>query len=505
MERLTASTIWPFVIVYVLCWVLVTLIRPFVSPLRRVPGPFLARYTRLWLFKETYRGTFPKTNVELHKKHGPIVRIAPNECSIDDPAAVKLIYGSGKGFVKSPWYQASGNPYSTTTNIFSEPNPHLHSAARRKIASAYSMTSLVQVEPFVDECTALLIQKMDEFASSGASVDIAHWMQCFAFDVIGKMTVGERFGFLDSGEDVQGVMASLSDYLDYCARVGIFPEWHKTLYNRLKQSKKLTGVLNVRKFAVTQLQAKYGKLESDEEKADTKPTDFITKFLRIHNQEPSKISKDDISTVCVMNVGAGSDTTSIAFTAALFYLVKYPRVLSCLREEIKYFESRGLISDPISFSEAQKMPYTQALIKEALGMHPATGLILGRAVPAGGATLAGQYFPPGTIVGINSWVAHANQDVFGPDVEVFRPERWLEEEEVVKKRDAYFMAFGQGSRTCIGKNISIMELSKVLPQVIRHFDFVPDTPSGKPELRTENVWFVKIRGFHCKVRKRAAV
>ncbi|KAJ4152431.1 hypothetical protein NW754_004226 [Fusarium falciforme] len=350
---------------------------------------------------------------------------------------------------------------------------------------------------------------MDEFASSGASVDIAHWMQCFAFDVIGKMTalqVGERFGFLDSGEDVQGVMASLSDYLDYCARVGIFSEWHKTLYNRLKQSKKLTGVLNVRKFAVTQLQAKYDKLESDEEKADpTKPTDFITKFLRIHNQEPSKITKDDISTVCVMNVGAGSDTTSIAFTAALFYLVKYPSGLGRLLEEIKVFEARGLISDPISFSEAQKMPYAQAVIKEALRMHPATGLILGRVVPPAGATLAGQYFPPGTIVGINSWVAHANPDVFGPDVDIFRPERWLEEEEVAKKRDVYFMAFGQGSRTCIGKNISIMELSKVLPQVIRHFNFVPDTSSGKPECKTENVWFVKIRGFYCKVRKRAAV
>lgn len=50
-----------------------------------------------------------------------------------------------------------------------------------------------------------------------------------------------------------------------------------------------------------------------------------------------------------------------------------------------------------------------------------------------------------------------------------------------------------------------MELSKVLPQVVRHFDFVPDTSSGKPECRTENVWFVKIRGFHCKIRKVAAV
>jgi len=75
------------------------------------------------------------------------------------------------------------------TNIFSEPDPHLHAAARRKIAAAYSMTSLVQLEPFVDECTTILKTKLEEFAKSGASIDISHWMQCYAFDVIGKITV----------------------------------------------------------------------------------------------------------------------------------------------------------------------------------------------------------------------------------------------------------------------------------------------------------------------------
>lgn len=43
------------------------------------------------------------------------------------------------------------------------------------------------------------------------------------------------------------------------------------------------------------------------------------------------------------------------------------------------------------------------------------------------------------MIGINSWVAHANQAIFGADADKFRPERWLEEPEVVKKRDAYFM------------------------------------------------------------------
>ena len=106
------------------------------------------------------------------------------------------------------------------------------------------------------------------------------------------------------------------------------------------------------------------------------------------------------------------------------------------------------------------MPYLQAVLKEALRMHPATGLILGRLVPPEGVTLAGQYFSPGvrsyippnvihssptdaytsqTVVGINSWAAHANRDVFGNDTHIFRPERWLEDSEVVKRRESYFM------------------------------------------------------------------
>lgn len=52
------------------------------------------------------------------------------------------------------------------------------------------MTNLVQLEPFIDECTAILRTRLEEFVKSSASIDISHWMQCYAFDVIGKMTVG---------------------------------------------------------------------------------------------------------------------------------------------------------------------------------------------------------------------------------------------------------------------------------------------------------------------------
>lgn len=74
--------------------------RALATPLRDLPGPFTARFTRLWYLKNVWRGDFEKVNIRLHQRYGPIVRIAPNEYSIDDAEAIKIIYGHGTSFTK---------------------------------------------------------------------------------------------------------------------------------------------------------------------------------------------------------------------------------------------------------------------------------------------------------------------------------------------------------------------------------------------------------------------
>lgn len=63
------------------------------------------------------------------------------------------------------------------------------------------------------------------------------------------------------------------------------------------------------------------------------------------------------------------------------------------------------------------------------------------------------------------------------------------------------LQFGMGSRTCIGKNISLLEISKLIPQLIRDFDFELEDP-GKG-WSTKSAWFVKQYDFRCKVRRRS--
>lgn len=82
--------------------VLIYFVHPYLSnkPLRRIPGPFLARFTNAWLFLQARRRKRFIAVDDAHRRYGPVVRIAPNHVSIVDPDAVNMIYGHGNGFTK---------------------------------------------------------------------------------------------------------------------------------------------------------------------------------------------------------------------------------------------------------------------------------------------------------------------------------------------------------------------------------------------------------------------
>ncbi|ETI27659.1 hypothetical protein G647_00108 [Cladophialophora carrionii CBS 160.54] len=471
------------------------------DPLRSVPGPFLARFTRLWYLRKVWRGDFEKTNLALHKRYGSIVRIAPNYYSIDDADAIKTIYGHGTQFVKGRWYIASGNPKNENPDIFTELNPAVHAENRRKVASLYSMSSLVPMEQNAIDCARILVDRFTGFAERHVSFNLQVWLQYFAFDTIALITLSKRFGFLDTGEDNGGMIAALDHYLRYLTKVGIYHEWHSFLTWCLSFWP-TTGTRYLGTF--TQEQVREGqrtKPKSVLEKDESKPTDdFLTKLLRMNALQPDRFPMGAVFSTCITNIGAGSDTTSVSLAGILHQLMKSPATVQKLRQELdQAIEERGS-SDMLSFQEAQKLPYLQAVIKEGLRLHPATGLPMVRVVPKGGATIAGRYFPEKTEVGVNTWVAHANQNMFGADAEEFRPERWLEDAERAAEMNRNILTFGAGSRTCIGKNISLLEISILIPELVRKFDFTLVDPH-RP-LESENVWFVKQKNLECYVSLR---
>jgi cytochrome P450 len=120
---------------------------------------------------------------------GSIVRIAPNWFSISDPDAIKLLYGHGTQLSKSEWYSGQDFSPDPTTNLFTERDPEKHGEKRRKVAQLYAMSSLISYEPYVDQCIDLLLSHFDSIVSRGSEINLRHWLQCYAFDVVSAITV----------------------------------------------------------------------------------------------------------------------------------------------------------------------------------------------------------------------------------------------------------------------------------------------------------------------------
>ncbi|OJJ41504.1 hypothetical protein ASPWEDRAFT_102595 [Aspergillus wentii DTO 134E9] len=458
------------------------------SPLSSLPGPILTRLTRLWYFHRVRNGHFEQDNISLHKQYGPIVRVAPNMYSVADLSSIKTIYGMGSKFPKSDWYEVWKHPDPDRWALFPDRDVRRHAETRKRFTNLFSMSSVVHYESFVDDCADIFIQRVKEHADTALSLDMGHWFQCYAFDVIGNITFGERFGFLDRGEDIQGTIAALRKVVRYGTLIGIYPRLHPWLFGILSRFSwsGAGGRLYIMQF-VQRMIAKHGQSEKQH---------FLGKMVKAKEENPDKVTDYHLFIMCQSNIVAGSDTTAVTLSAIVYHLCRCPDVLSRLKREIDEYTVKGKCSEKVTFKESQDMPYLQAVIKEALRIHSANGLPLWREVPEG-MEISGRFFPAGTVVGVNVWVAHYNEDVF-EDAASFRPERWIEAgPDKLKAMNEMFMPFGLGSRTCLGRHISILEISKLVPRLLREFDFT----LLRENWTTENLWFVKPTDLDVLVRK----
>lgn len=168
---------------------------------------------------------------------------------------------------------------------------------------------------------------------------------------------------------------------------------------------------------------------------------------------------------------AGSDTTATAIRATTLYIITSPRILASLRAEIAAAKpSWPVITD----AEAREMPYLQAVIKEGLRIFPPVTGQLSKVVPKGGDTFKGIFLPEGTQIGYCAWGVFRRRDIWGPDSDLFRPERWLEAdaENLRLMESTLELVFGYGKWQCLGRNVAMMELNKVFVEV-SHLDGLP--------------------------------
>jgi cytochrome P450 len=166
---------------------------------------------------------------------------------------------------------------------------------------------------------------------------------------------------------------------------------------------------------------------------------------------------------------AGSDTTAVAIRAIFLHLITNPRILTKFRTEYE----NASISSPITDSEARKLSYLQAIIKEGLRIWPPVVGLMAKEVPPEGDVINGLFVPAGTSIGYGAWGIFRSKKIFGSDADVFRPERWLDDPpaQIKEAEHTLELIFARGKYECLGKNVALMELNKVFVEVSRCLPF----------------------------------
>ncbi|TVY19873.1 Cytochrome P450 monooxygenase [Lachnellula arida] len=518
---------WPVVLTVVLASYLIK--NRFTRGLNKYPGPFLASLTDWWRFWIVYKRRPEVEHIRLHAKHGDVVRLGPNDLSFANPQALKDIYGLNKGFIKSEFYpvqQSIANGHRLPS-LFSSTSEPFHAQLRRSVNSAFSMSTLIQYEPFVDSTTELFLSQTDKlYAETGDACEFSRWLQFYAFDVIGEMTYSKRHGFLEENKDIDGIIKYLGGLFDYVAPIGQIPFLDllllkNPLYLLAAKYGLIDATFPVARFAQQRMAERYPSsstkdasiLPTTTSPAQKSQPDLLSKFMQAKESRPEFMTDSLVTTMAVSMAFAGSETTAISLSSVFYFLLRHPACLQRLYEELDGRGREGYFGDcemgVVTWSESQGLPYLDACIKESFRLHPAPGLPLERIVPPQGAEIAGHFVSGGAIVGVNAWVVHRRPEVFGEDVEAFRPERWLvdsgkdkeEEERRIKEMGATMLQFGMGARTCIGKNISLLEVYKLVPTVLRRFEVRLEDP--EKEWTVHNAWFVRQLNFRTTFRRRA--
>lgn len=324
-----------------------------------------------------------------------------------------------------------------------------------------------------------------------------------SWDTVAKTTFSEPVGYLEKGYDFDGSIHVSEKAMDYLVTVGMYPILDKFLDKNpiFRIGPPTFGAIT--NLGLGRLMARM----NGEDKHDPSKPDFLDRYLEAQKQDPEVVDVYRILSYILVNLAAGADTTAVCLRSVIYLSLKHPAVWKRLESDIT---SAKFSTCPVSFAEARKLPYLEAVIRESLRYLPGNCFAQERKVPAGGLTLPnGSSVPPGTEIGFNAYVMHRNKEVWGADAEEFNPDRWLQGSN--ESKDAFNarllemnnadLSFSAGSRKCIGMNVGKMELYKTIATLIRLFDIELADPDK--EWTIHNSIFPRQSGVELKIKRRS--
>lgn len=484
-------------------------IRPlYFSPLSKILNAhWSSPISSIWITFIRYRRVENRTLHALHHKYGPILRLGPNELSINTiDNGVKTIYGGN--FEKGHWYTVFDS-YGTAC-AFSMLGSKEHSAMKKTFAHTYSARELASSETLAKQSRKLIYGRIlphIHALTAGTTIygppGYIEVLSLFYASSMDALTA-YQFGLKNSSNLIEDLECrrwfvegyqSRKPYLFYAQEIPRIAAWAKFLGGPLvlvpswvgKYSNELEiwakGMSNAAKLDISKREAQLGESGGGSvSKVEDEPV-VLAGMMRGIKKEGKKersaikerigeIQEKMVDSEMLDHIAAGHETSGITLTYMAYHLSRDPALQDALRKELRTLSPQILYpkkgegemeqADKLpDQKQIDSLPLLHAVMMETLRLNSAVTGPEPRVTPFPSCQLVGYEIPGGVKVSSSTWALHRNADVF-PDPEKWDYTRWLDDaegketDERRKLMEKWFWAFSSGGRMCPGNHFAIM-------------------------------------------------
>ncbi|PYI02043.1 cytochrome P450 [Aspergillus sclerotiicarbonarius CBS 121057] len=468
----------------------VVIYRLYFSPLASIPGPQIAAATSLFHFyHDVIRdGQYIWVVRQMHEKYGPVVRIRPDAIHVNDPQAIDAVFGT----VGSRRNKAQGtlNGYMAYGSVLGTEGHDLHRRRRAALSPFFSKQSVRKLEGSLKGIMRKVARRLRERAAQGGIVNMNVLYASMTSDIVTGYALGESWGYLDMPDlnerAYRVISASCSTF-----HLNTFVPVLGVIVRRFPRSiiMRLIDITFFEKMVLNVSQRLEIIRRSIVEQGSPAPgsavdvSDNIFYKMITSDQLPAaeKTTKRLIDEARIV-IAAGTDTTAQALKGITYELLANPAVLAKLKKELEHaipLPHEGEDQELPSVADLEELPYLSAVIEEGLRLYAGFSYRQERVSPDEDTvihtTLDGKpvsyIIPAGTSVSMTAPLLHRHEDLYGPNPDVFDPERYLNNKQLSK----YLITFSRGPRQCVGINLAYAEMYLALSTIFRCFDLYDGT------------------------------
>ncbi|XP_057777446.1 cytochrome P450 CYP749A22-like [Salvia miltiorrhiza] len=329
----------------------------------------------------------------------------------------------------------------------------------RKLANhAFYAESLKEMIPSMIASVETMLQKWRQY--QGREMDVCEELKVMSSEVIARTAFGSSYL---EGKNIFDMLTKLGFLLfknmDKIRPFGMIWKTRDDVESdEIEQSLRDTAMSIVRK--------REERVVAGE--AEDYGTDFLGALLKAHHDsdKKSRISIDDVIDECKVFFLAGHETTSSLLSWTIFLLAIHTDWQEKARQEVlELFGEQNPTAEGLPRLKTASM-----IMNETLRLYSPVASLVRRGTRR---VRIGRYeFPAKMEFHIPTLALHRNQEIWGKDVHLFKPERFAEGVATATRNNPMaFLPFGYGPRTCVGLNFATNEAKIALSMILQRYSF----------------------------------